>query len=310
MVRWDSLPHDIRLLLLRTFCGEIINDFESLSTSIWDIADDSYFDNEPDFENPPPREWPPTPAPLKSFMSAITTCREFNHIILQQVKFDGRSPLDVLKGQQLHSVDQLIRTYYDEVSSSVVNVALYCQATGCFWKNPLIMESNAIIPSVLRCTTTHSSQILLPHIEPWLNHLFRVPEDSDGPPPDVRLSDFADSRGETRISSHFQIKWGSKHFNQEIGTVDSVSRDLGDGPSLVEEDISQSPAEQWWLFLPLSLEAQYHELEWMLVNYREQRMYVGPNASEALAWRGRDVYDMSTWARLTSIEEIRDYGRN
>jgi hypothetical protein len=46
------------------------------------------------------------------------------------------------------------------------------------------------------------------------------------------------------------------------------------------------------------------------MNYKEQRMYIGPDASGALVWKGRDVYDLSTWARLTSMDEIREHAQN
>jgi hypothetical protein len=46
------------------------------------------------------------------------------------------------------------------------------------------------------------------------------------------------------------------------------------------------------------------------VNYEEERMYVGPFACEALVWKGRDVWDVGTWVKLTTMEEIQDYGRD
>jgi hypothetical protein len=49
------------------------------------------------------------------------------------------------------------------------------------------------------------------------------------------------------------------------------------------------------------------ESEWILVNYEEERMYLGPNGSEALVWKGRNVWDMATWARLKTMKEIEDY---
>jgi hypothetical protein len=127
----------------------------------------------------------------------------------------------------------------------------------------------------------------------------------------MRLSFFPEQDAEFQVSSHFFITWGSNRHH-EIGIVDSVSvpeffLTRPDLRSLAEMDIRQSPAEKWWLFLPLSLAAGYSELEWILVNYEEQRMYVGPNAATALVWKGRDVCDMSTWARFTSLEEIQNY---
>jgi hypothetical protein len=52
------------------------------------------------------------------------------------------------------------------------------------------------------------------------------------------------------------------------------------------------------------------DLQWFLVNYEEERMYVGPFAHEALVWKGRDVWDVRTWVTLTTMEEIQDHGRD
>jgi hypothetical protein len=82
-----------------------------------------------------------------------------------------------------------------------------------------------------------------------------------------------------------------------------------EAPPLAEEDIYQSPAEQWSFFRSPLGDAE-SGLDWALMNYKEKRMYVGPDASEALVWKGRDIYDVSTWARLTGMDEIRDYGQN
>jgi hypothetical protein len=201
--------------------------------------------------------------------------------------------------------------YVYENNLEPVNVALYCQAAGCFWKNLDIVEYFAHVPTILQGTTTHSSRLLLPHIEPWLDSFF--PQHTHDGPEVMRLSFFPEDESEIILSSHFDITWGSNRHH-EIGIVESVSvpesfLSRPDLRSLAEVDIRQSPAEQWWLFLPLSCAAE-PELEWILVNYEEQRMYVGPNATTALVWKGRDICDMGTWARLKTVEEIRDHGGN
>jgi hypothetical protein len=299
---WDSLPHDIRLLLLRTFCIEIIKDFRSLRKSVWLTADKSYFDTELESTSPP-LAWPPTPAPLKSFMSALTSCRELNYIILHEVKFKGVSPIDILKAAQERSVDALIRKYKAKNSSGLVSVALYGLAAGTFWKNRKLIWYPL---DILRRTTTRSAPLYLPHIEPWLKYHFPQPR-SSRPPNDVALYYLVGNR---EYACFFEMNWCAKRRN-EIGTV--VSLRLGGlvkSLSLAEQDVGQSPAEQWWLFLPLSYGPQVRRHQhWIFVNYEEQRMYVGPNASEALVWKGRDVCDMGAWARLTTMDEIRDHGR-
>jgi hypothetical protein len=196
-----------------------------------------------------------------------------------------------------------------EKDSHAVHVALFAQAAGCFWKNIDILEAYGYVPDLLQNITTQSSRLVLPHIEPWIESFF--PMDTHGPEV-MRLSFFPETELEIIFSSHFDITWGSNRHHA-IGIVDSVSvpelfLTRPGLRSLAEVDIRESPAEQWWVFLPLSCTTEDPELAWILVNYEEQRMYVGPNATTALVWKGRAICDMSTWARLTTLDEIRDYG--
>jgi hypothetical protein len=138
--------------------------------------------------------------------------------------------------------------------------------------------------------------------------------------------------GEGEIKSDDQ-GWVVDCFNVEIvlkigdlpwGTLDptnmaKVNQDPSTGNeepirSLADMDITTSPPVQWWIIFPLSKANKKlrlrDDLQWILVNYEEERMYVGPLACEALVWKGRDIWDVRTWARLTTMEEIRDYGRD
>jgi hypothetical protein len=47
-----------------------------------------------------------------------------------------------------------------------------------------------------------------------------------------------------------------------------------EAPPLAEEDIYQSPAEQWSFFRSPLGDAE-SGLDWVLMNYKEKRMYVG-----------------------------------
>jgi hypothetical protein len=123
----------------------------------------------------------------------------------------------------------------------------------------------------------------------------------------MRLGHFLDPRRKNLLI-HFEVRWGSRSHHGQIGTVESLSTDRVE--SLAQHDIAQSAGEQWWLFLPLGHDLFDGGREWIFVNYRKQRMYVHPNASESLAWKGRDIYDLRTWASLGSLDEIRDFDSN
>jgi hypothetical protein len=210
MLAWDDLPREIRLLILRTFCSDIIDEFECLSTSIWD--DGSFLDNDAEL----PLAWPPTPAPLRSFMAAFTSCREFNYIIVHQVKFDGLSPIDVLKDQQEDSLLACIKCN----STRLFHVPFFYQATGSFWKNTSIITNVTMMTMVLIRSKTRSFQMLLPHVEPVLNTLLARRESSE-PLANPVLSYVAEAEGGVRLD-HFEVKCGSQCWFKLIGKVESV----------------------------------------------------------------------------------------
>jgi hypothetical protein len=309
MTTWNSLPGEIHLHILRTFCAEIINEFKSLSAEIIgqfndqfkslleslraestiDPAVQSYFDT--NYE--PPLAWPPAPASLKSFVAAIATCRDFNYIILHQVKFDGLCLIELLHNHQKDSVIGLTKNGH-------LNMKLFYQAAGCFWKNPYFLNNRWYNHFVLQWATMRSSQLLLPHLEPWVNNCVQSDERPGDDDEDMTLGFLGGAQGET-MSSSGGVKWIEP--GRALASVGSAW--TSSCPCLAVQDVIQSPPEQWWVFWPMVMsDVEAFELEWRLVNYKEQRMYVGPNALEALVWKGRDVYDMSTWAKLTSMQEI------
>jgi hypothetical protein len=204
MPDWEDFPRAVRYHLLRTFCAEIIADFKDLGKSIRRVVKrdftDSFYANKEDSFAPypahePPLEWPPTPPSLTSFLSAITTCREFNDIILKEVKFDDRSTHDLLVEQQYANVNDIVRLVDSESNDNgfvvplgggglfaglfkeplaycyLPEVGVYYQVAGAFWKNAEFAKSGFIMMTdILQYSTQRSSQLLLPHLGPWLQH--------------------------------------------------------------------------------------------------------------------------------------------
>jgi hypothetical protein len=308
---WESLPHDIRFLILHTVCTDIISDFEELCTSIWDIAKEGYVNSDPELDFLPSLTWPAIPDPLKSFTSAITTCREFNDIILNQVKFDGVSPPDALKTQQAATIWDITDELHDGYLYRVIDMGLYYQAAGPFWKNPIVIAEMRYTPCVLQWSTPGCYSMLLPHLEPWLNlHLL---EDQTHFEHATRLAYCKDIYEDEHPSCHFDVKLGLRRYvpgSDYISNIDSVALGWNRGHSLAEQDLRTSPAGQWWLFLPFSFAAGPTDpVNWVLINYNEERMYIGPNASTALVWKGRDAFRMYTWEELKSMESIHNFGK-
>jgi hypothetical protein len=316
MPAWESLPLDIRYLFLRTFCAEIIADFKDLGES---ICDDVRQGLEPNATPTalPPFQWPSAPASLVSFKSAIATCREFNDTILNQIKFDGRSTLDLLEEQQHDNLSN-VNTVVHDSDPYPADVGLYYQAAGCFWKNSKVEHDPDHIPAILQFSTRRSSQLLLPHLDPWLSNQVATNPDTTGDYRRWQMKLSCCSNGSDDESDNIRIWVEPKIENlPQFGTIDSQDMDLdmhpstwGEGgpPLLAEVDVTVSPSK-WWVIFPLSTVTQRGwDFEWILVNYQDERMYVGPNASEALVWKGKNVWDMATWAKLKTMKEIEDYG--
>jgi hypothetical protein len=311
---WESLPYDVRFLVLRTVCADIISDFEELChTAIWDIAEDGlYVISDPEPSYLPPLTWPAGPDLLNSFISAITTCREFNDIILNQVKFDGVSPPDALKTQQAATIWDIADALHDGYTFRVIDMGRYYQATGPFWKNPIVISEMPYIPCVLEWSAPRCYSMLLPHLEPWLDcHLL---EDETHLEHATRLAYCKNIHEDDDLSCHFDVKLGLRRYvpgSDYISNIDSVALGWKPGHSLAEQDLRASPAGQWWLFLPFSFAAgPTDKVNWVLVNYNEERMYIGPDASIAHVWKGRDAFRMYTWERFKSMEYIQNFGKN
>jgi hypothetical protein len=123
--------------------------------------------------------------------------------------------------------------------------------------------------------------------------------------------EYDDSDAEVYLKHHSRLSWRDADESY-FASVDSVKCQVGPngGPPLMEQDICASPAGQWvYVLLPYCVQAR-GGMDWTFVNYKEQRMYLGPCVKEAFSWKGRDVFHINTWDRLTSMEAIENVGRN
>jgi hypothetical protein len=327
---WESLPGDIRYLILRTFCTEIISDFKGLGETIRQSVRRHSIEDDwgPRFE------WS-TPPSLTSFLSAITACREFNHVILKEVKLNGRSTLDLLKERQLTNLSDLNELVIAEASKAkaaetnlwlddewmlpeprgavyLIDIGYYYKAAGCFWNNSDIAPSLLLIFTALEFSTRSSSQLLLPYLGPWIQyHSTATPVLDDDVSWETKLRHHPNPK-DTTVSSRFNLHVDRKIDGVgEIGVVKRTTRDKEKpGPhSLAELDLAISRPGQWWVFFDFTFSREdVWEVGWTLVNYEQERMYVGPNASESLVWKGKPIWDVTTCRRLKTLQQILDYG--
>jgi hypothetical protein len=120
MPTWGDLPRVVRLLILRTFCADLVPDLKALRQIVrcrvrWKLEGEAIAaarrtPKELSSAEEPALEWPPAPTSLTSFLSAVTTCREFADLILTEIKFDGRSTADLLLETQFANVKDMTDT--------------------------------------------------------------------------------------------------------------------------------------------------------------------------------------------------------
>jgi hypothetical protein len=168
MFPWNKLPHDLRYLILQTFCSGIAREYL-----------DAYLGNQRSvteklacFELVSDLAEPTHPAAsFTSFLSAIQVNHEFNHLILESVRVEGgpfRLYLLILQRQTIATLAEIKTTPSHRCPTFGGSVDYIRTGLGNFWKNPLVIEDENLIPSVLywSCQTTSD---YLPHLGPWLS---------------------------------------------------------------------------------------------------------------------------------------------
>jgi hypothetical protein len=99
---------------------------------------------------------------------------------------------------------------------------------------------------------------------------------------------------------------------KRFSTVNGVVKMIGEeeDQTLAAQDIRSSPTGQWWLLPETSFGAddRMGNATWVLINFVEKRMYVLGNRHEALVWD--DPWDMKSWTKFTTLEEIQNHRNN
>ena len=318
MASWDSFPREIRVRILERFCADVICDLTGLAgvfngTGDLGLLHCSVYKLER-------ASWPPEPVALKSFISALATCHEFHYIISQEAAFGRMPAIEFVRACQVKGIsNMLLNTNPDAFGSQILTY-------------------------VLQCSNRHLHPLLIPQLEGPLMYHFdprRIPR---WVTPDrvclssldykVAVSEKGNGRGggdddqlrpahppgresECRDDLQVQAKLLSMFstFKEDgdrcsvIALLTGIDIQGPLGPCTALADIAASLKDQWWAFFP-DYDGDYNTdkaFGWILVNYKAERMYLSTNPSEALCWRGRDIWRMNTWARLNSLEDIRTH---
>jgi hypothetical protein len=319
MACWEALPPEIRVLILENFCEELIDEFEDLPQALVGIVPPEYFDREYH-----PDEWPPGPAVLEDFMAALTTCREFYHIITNTIKFDGLSPRELLMRQQRDNLVAILDSFESpELKDILLSSPFLHELAGRFWANPEVIKDRHLIPRMLERTSVGSTRLWAPHIRPWLNEHAKTTNWSNS------LYEFAPTEEVDCDNSYAEerkllvLRRGSKlitfgdlpQWTLGLGGEISDGRtrwstfthmgrvpeyDWSERPSLAERELGENGGDEWWVMRSISKGSIYWPSEWILISFEEKRMYDGNLSSY---WEWDDPWDTGSWRIVYDEEE-------
>jgi len=293
MTTWRNLPLEIRRLILKQFCVEVLDDFNAIAADPFEWMDFSWPEDK--------LVWPDSPQPLKWFSSAIKTSRDF-HTIIQEERFDGRSPGDTLKSIQVGMIDKIIEEQFDNEASQILDIIWLYQIAGCFWKNEEFMNAEKL-SRVLAWINPKSRLMLIPHLENWL---LKNAQPKNPSLPDysrIGIDGDCDSCSEIKLmGGSFVISTGMLIIVSLNGTVAGIHDEklASDSKPPLVQDIESADPDSWWLFPADDMEGAVDENTWTLVNYRQKRIYAGPESSGGYRWE--NIWTPSTWVRDEILE--------
>lgn len=298
MATWHALPPEIQDRILYFFSLIVVHEYEKHDPAeFWDRATRRF---------PRLGKCPTIPRSLISTTSALKTCRFFHNSITNVVRLDGQSLVEVLQTLQYQRIVGLIEYYYESDADAGIHIGWFVESAGCFWKNPKLIDDKNAIGEVLFLISRESRMMFLPHIELWLiRHANTVA-------PDHAFIKLHDANGR---------KCGNPYLNPTVGIYDdddsysiallgnvesftSVDDDDDDddwnfiyacySTIPLVRDLKDSQPSSWWIY---QNDCSGYSPGWILVNYREKKMYIGPDGTQAYYWEnfGHQVLWKKDW---------------
>ena len=244
-------------------------------------------------------QWLRAPQYLTSFASAMQTCQYFHNVIKFEVKFDGKSTSAILEDLQLRCIYEALNHIRNgERSREVLALQEVYSIAGCFWRNAIFGETKSMEllgKFVLNYLTLSARSALVPDLESLVvKHT--VPSRLSGRPVTLTIDDneFEQNIGEIILENGKSAVLGYDFVITTIAGVLTVEHVVRAGRLL--EDIRNSSSEEWYLFHSSPGYYEYddviHPTEWVLVNYKQRKMYDCPDAGlRYYFWK--DAWDIS-----------------
>lgn len=295
MTTWNSLPTEIRNIVLYLFCLNVVEEYENLDIDWNDV------DGEDDA--PVQLKWPKPPECLSSLASALRTCRYFHDVITRIIKVDDESVVDTLQGLQFCKLMGIQSALY---GFPMPYVGLYFNSVGYFWRNPKLAKDAYYIGILRLWDNPKSSLMLIPHLEDWVKYntsstssrrqkIHLTLSDMEGNAELVLLSDSegrvihggCDTLKICPISKFYQVHDGnnSRAAHRRFKRLPIV------------QDIINSRHHSWWLFSRSSYQWDGSVVNkwWCLVNYETKQMHMRPEYTSRVTFE--DVWNPSGWKR-------------
>jgi hypothetical protein len=200
MATWYELPREVQHSILSIYCRDLVTDFsDSLELDPWGYQPHHLA------KELKTLAWPEPPTPLVFFASALKTCRNFYNILSEEISIeDDSSPGRVLQRLQYDGMNELARNLHSRSGRHVSLLDESCyvhfiyRTVGCFWKNPMVFDTENRFCDFLMTIPQLSRLILIPHLQPWLLYETGQEEEEDS-----IISDSGDD-GEDRDEEPFE----------------------------------------------------------------------------------------------------------
>ena len=289
MTTWDSLPAELRNLVLEFFCLTVVEEYEDLHIE-W---------NDGEYNALAELKWPKPPECLSSLASALRTCRYFHDIITRIIKVDGESVVKTLHELQFN---KLIATDVALYGFPKPHVGLYFNTVGRFWRNPKLAEDNNFIGILKLWNDPKSSLMLIPHLEDWVKKYHTSSASSDHQQIHLALSDaeggaelvlLSDTDGRPIVSGCDALKICPIAEFYEVRDRNNPKAAHHRFKRLpIVQDIN-SDTHSWWLFRRSKFQWDGSEVNkwWCLVNYKTKQMHMRPQYTSSVTFD--DVWNPS-----------------
>jgi hypothetical protein len=298
MTNWNDLPHEIHIQILREYCKSLVFDYSRYHAK---------FHPDAPFARVLRHTYPP---PLINYLNALLTCRDFHHCITNEIKLlHDRSPRLTLQDVQYKMLLRYSGMISNEGAGDYREIALAQAMLGCFWKNPFICGEYSIFDDLFLGFEETGRLLLVCLLEGVLDMCKKPVTSSDYIRVKQKAVDgsfheliftqgsylangdcfcFESVSGWKKVKEHTSQQEYRDNGGDKIGLLPHVPQ-----PGEKLPYISASERDTWWLGKNIGGDDAWNE--WYLVNYKEKKVFVGPEGQPAEWPLHIDLKELHIW---------------